>query len=85
MEIAEAIAENRSCLLPPDFIVHVTELTLAISNAGNNSVSQPIKTTFKPLSPKRSTLESKHHYGITDQSEVIATMIEKLIERTHKH
>ena len=28
VEMAEAIAENRSCLLPPDFIVHVTELTL---------------------------------------------------------
>jgi predicted dehydrogenase len=85
VEMAEAIAENRSCLLPPDFIVHVTELTLAISNAGTNSDSQTIKTTFKPLSPKRATLESKQHYGITDQSGVVATMIEKLIERAHKH
>ncbi|MEE9344789.1 MAG: Gfo/Idh/MocA family oxidoreductase [Methylococcales bacterium] len=85
VEMAEAIAENRSCLLPPDFIVHVTELTLAISNAGTNSQPQTIKTTFKPLSPKRATLESKHHYGITDQSGVVTTLIEKLIERAHKH
>lgn len=85
VEIAEAIAENRSCLLPPDFIIHVTELTLAISNAGTNSQSQTIKTTFKPLSPKRATLESKHHYGVKDQSGFFTTLIEKLIERAHKH
>ncbi len=83
--MAEAIAEKRSCLLPPDFIVHVTELTLAISNAGLNSQLQTIKSTFQPLSPKRVTLESKRDYGITHQSGFFSAIVEKLIERAHKH
>ncbi len=85
VEMAEAIAEKRSCLLPPDFIVHVTELTLAISNAGLNSQLQTIKSTFQPLSPKRVTLESKRDYGITPQSGFFSAIVEKLIERAHKH
>ncbi len=85
VEMAEAITENRSCLLPPDFVVHITELTLAISNSGKTNKPYTIKTTFSPLSPKRETLESKLHYGIKNQLGFVASLIEKLIESAHKH
>ena len=85
VEMAEAIAENRGCLLPPDFIVHVTELTLVISNAGTFSETQDIKTSFKPLVPKRATLKSERDYGITTYSGFFASVIDKLIEHAHKH
>lgn len=85
VEMAEAIAENRSCLLPPDFVVHVTELTLAISNAGTSGKPQEIKTTFKPLSPKRATLESRRNYGVAERPGMFSAVTDRLIERAHKH
>ena len=85
VEMAEAIQERRSCLLPADFVVHVTELTLAISKAGTKSTTYEVKTTFKPIQPKRSTLEAKKHYVKAMRRGLLASATDKLIERLHKH
>jgi predicted dehydrogenase len=85
VEMAEALAENRSCLLPPDFLVHVTELTLAISNSGASGEPQQIKTTFAPLSPKRTTLESGRSYRPVVRGGMLRALSHRLIERAHKH
>lgn len=85
VEMAESIEENRKCLLPPDFVVHVTELTYAISNAGTSGEPYKVKTTFEPLSPKRSTLESKKTYGAAERRGPFSAATDTLIARLHKH
>ncbi len=54
-ELADAIATNRPHFPPPDFTLHLTELTLAIQAAGPDGQSYQPKTHFAPLSlPDRS-------------------------------
>lgn len=83
-EMANAIEENRRCLLPPDFVLHVNELTLAIQNAGSTSGPYQLSTSFEPLSPMPSTLNSKRTYG-SSKAGIFRSVVEKLIARLHKH
>ena len=48
---ARALATATPCPIPPDFILHVTELTLAIQNAGPDGGATTLTTSFAPLSP----------------------------------
>ena len=48
---ARALATGDPCPIPPDFILHVTELTLAIQNSGPDGGATALTTTFAPLSP----------------------------------
>jgi predicted dehydrogenase len=50
-ELVSAIAEGRQSRLSPNFSLHVTELTLAIHNAGTNGGSYQMTTTFDPVEP----------------------------------
>jgi predicted dehydrogenase len=83
-EMAHAIQGGRPCLLPAEFVLHVNELTLAIQNAGKAGAPYRVTTSFEPLSPMQSTLESERTYGET-KAGLIGSMIEKLIARLHKH
>jgi predicted dehydrogenase len=83
-EMAHAIEGGRRCLLPPDFVLHVNELTLAIQNAGSTGEPYRVTTTFDTLSPMQATLESGRSYGSTESGHGGST-IEKLIARLHKH
>src|ERR1700722_7008021 len=51
-ELADAIQTDRPSFPPPDFTLHLTELTLAIQGAGVSSAAVPLKTTFSPISPR---------------------------------
>ena len=50
-ELAAAIAEGRPSRLSPQFTLHVTELTLAIQQAGAESGAHRMTTTFSPMAP----------------------------------
>ena len=53
-ELADAIRTGRSPFPGPDFIMHVTELTLAIQSAGVESRTHTLESTFQPLAlPER--------------------------------
>jgi len=51
LELASAIRAGRSCRLSPGFVLHVNELTLAISNAMERSTTVKLQSTFDPLEP----------------------------------
>lgn len=51
---AQAIREGGQLPFPVDFILHVTELTLAIQAAGENGATHKLDTHFAPFSPPRS-------------------------------
>jgi hypothetical protein len=57
-ELAEAIEQNRPAFPPPDFSLHLTELTLAIQGAGVAGAPVRLTTRFEPLEPRPETLAS---------------------------
>ena len=83
-EMADAIDNDRRCHLPPDFVLHVNELTLAMQSAGENGDAYELKTTFEPIEPLARTKESSVTYG-GDSRGILTSMIEKIIEKLHKH
>lgn len=50
-ELADAIAEGRPSRLSARFALHVTELTLAIQDAGASGGSYRMTTSFDPIAP----------------------------------
>lgn len=56
-ELAGAIREGRPPFPGPDFIAHVTELTLAIQSAGVKSETCTLDSTFQPLALPEQTRE----------------------------
>lgn len=50
-EVLEAIEQDRPCRLGGDFALHMTEVTLAIQNAGERSGAQTMTTRCDPMEP----------------------------------
>ena len=51
LDLANAVAENRPARLSTDLSLHVNELTLALTNAGENAGTYRMTTTFEPMTP----------------------------------
>ncbi|MBW4981166.1 Gfo/Idh/MocA family oxidoreductase [Mameliella sp. CS4] len=50
-EVLEALREGRPCRMSNDFALHLTEVTLAIQNAGETSGAQSMTTTCTAMEP----------------------------------
>lgn len=50
-ELLAAMAEGRPPVLDADFALHLTEVTLAIQEAGDQGSARPIRSRFAPLRP----------------------------------
>jgi predicted dehydrogenase len=50
-ELANAAREGRPCRLSPRFVLHVNELTLAISNAMDRGAHVKLRSSFDPIEP----------------------------------
>ncbi len=82
-EIALAIKQNRRCLLPADFVLHVNEITLAMQEAGKRSCTYELTTTFEPVSPMQLSLDAPTHYDKSG-SGPLSRFIDKLLFGLHK-
>jgi predicted dehydrogenase len=82
-EMARALEEQRRCRIPPDFLLHVVELTLAIQNARSTGAPYSVTTRFEPLEPTPETLASAHHYG-QGRTTWLQRISEGLIARLHR-
>ena len=51
IEMASAIAEDRPCRIGSDFSLHLTEVALAIHNAGDKDGVRTMKTRCTPMQP----------------------------------
>jgi predicted dehydrogenase len=56
--VADAIRAGRPSPVPADFILHVTELTLAIQAAGTEGSAHRMETSFAPIAPLPETLQA---------------------------
>ena len=84
-EMASALEENRSCLLPPDFVLHIVELTLATQNARTTGASTTLTTTFKPLQPKPKSAPGHSGFSNAARPGPTTRALEWTIARLHKH
>ena len=50
-EMLESLRERRPCRLSSEFALHLTEVTLAIQNAGETTGAQSMTTTCEPMEP----------------------------------
>lgn len=50
-EMLDALSDNRPCRLSADFALHMTEVTLAIQNAGESTGAQAMTTRCDPMEP----------------------------------
>lgn len=50
-EVLDALRDQRPCRLSNDFALHMTEVTLAIQNAGEHSGAQSMTTRCDPMEP----------------------------------
>lgn len=50
-EMANSLNERRPCRLSPQFTLHVTEVSLAIHEAGIEGICRRLTTTFDPMEP----------------------------------
>ncbi|MFC7545813.1 Gfo/Idh/MocA family oxidoreductase [Plantactinospora sp. GCM10030261] len=84
-ELADALANGREHFPPPEFTLHVTELTLAIQAAGRDAAPYRPTTTFKPLSPRPETLRAVRDFGPTRRDRAMTRLTEGLLTRLHRH
>ena len=84
-ELADALKTGRPSFPPHDFTLHLTELTIAIQNAGPDGSSIRLKTSFAPIEPRLETLASKLDYARFREPSWIGRAIERRILRMHQH
>jgi predicted dehydrogenase len=82
-EMASAIREDRRSALPADFVLHVNEITLAMQQAGEQSTTYRLTTTFEPLAPGPAALVAFSSRR-TNRSGALRTAVEKVVARLHR-
>ena len=61
-EMARAIETGRPQPTPPDFLIHVNELTMLIQRSGTGGVARAPETTFTPIEPLPDMVSGSHDY-----------------------
>jgi predicted dehydrogenase len=83
-EMACAITESRAPWLTPEFILHVTELTLAMQRAGVSGQTHQLETSFVPLAPL-AFANSAQGVHLSKNAGLLARLVDPLLDRLHKH
>jgi hypothetical protein len=81
--MAAAIEGRGPLPLSPDFLMHVTELTLAIQAAGTERPTYVPKTTFKRLTPPQKTGAAQ--YSWQTKPGLVTQATNRLIAWLHQH
>lgn len=83
-ELAHAVAAGRPHFPPPDFTRHLTELTLAIQEAGTTSGTHHLRSRFAPIAFPGPDRGGADYTTFTNRS-LLDRMAEKVLDRLHRH
>ncbi len=83
-ELANAIVTRTSPLPGPDFLLHLTEITLAIQAAGPAGSSTTLQTHFDPLVLPQAANASRK-IQLASKANIFESLLNKLIDRMHQH
>lgn len=84
-ELADAIRTGRQPFPSADFTLHLTELTMAVQNAGPNAGTIELSTRFEPVSPQPATRAQAGRYAAAKQPSFVTRRIDRLLTDLHKH
>jgi hypothetical protein len=83
-EMASAIRERRPQPMPPDFLMHLNEVTLLIQRSGPGGITTKPTTTFKPIEPLPDVAASPRDYRTGYRPRTFERMLPGIVEALHK-
>ena len=85
MLTARAIASGGPPPISPEFVLHVTELTLAIQAAGTHTAPHMMSGSFAAMQPLAGELRPPGDWRRSHAPGLLARMTNRLIDRLHQH
>jgi len=83
-ETVRAIREGRAQPLPPDFLMHLNELTLLIQSAGPRGLAAAPSTSFAPIEQLPDTVGTTRDYRASYRQRPLERTMTGIIEILHK-
>jgi hypothetical protein len=83
-EMVRALREGRSQPTPPDFLMHVNELTLLIQGAGPRGITTVPTTSFAPIEPLPEVANSRRDYRAGYRPRLLERVLGGIVETLHK-
>jgi predicted dehydrogenase len=83
-EMVRAIREGRPQPMPPDFLVHLNELTLLIQRSGETGIAMAPTTTFKPIEPLPDVASSPLNYRTSYRQRLFDRALVGIVNTLHK-
>jgi predicted dehydrogenase len=83
-EMVRAMREGRTQPMPPDFLIHLNELTLLIQRAGPAGVATRPATSFKSLKPPIDVINSPHDYRARYRPRISERVLAGTVETLHR-
>jgi predicted dehydrogenase len=83
-EMGRAIAEGRSQPMPPDFLMHLNEITLLVQGAGPEGRTVKPSTSFAPLAMFEDVAEGQPDYRTAHRPKFFETVAAGLIQRLQR-
>ncbi|WP_395019660.1 Gfo/Idh/MocA family protein [Dongia sp.] len=83
-EMMRALREGRPQPMPPDFLLHLNELTLLIQGSGTDGIATVPKTTFKPLAPLQDAVSGARNYASTYRPHTLEKLMARVVEKLHR-
>jgi predicted dehydrogenase len=84
-ELALAISEERDHFPPHDFTLHITEITIALQNAGENGITEALQTSFDPLALPKQISECRRSYYIFSEPTAVVRWVERALSILKRH
>jgi hypothetical protein len=82
-ELADAVIRGRPYFPPPDFTLHLTELTIAIQRAGTCSSPYVLTTAFEPFGPRPAGAPAHYAPGVLPA--LLDRAAGRVLDRAHRH
>jgi predicted dehydrogenase len=83
-EMVRALDEGMPQPMPPDFLLHLNELTLMIQGAGAAGVATKPTTIFKPIEPLPEVVGSSDDYRARHRPRVLEKLLTGPVAALHK-
>jgi predicted dehydrogenase len=83
-EMARALREGRSQPMPPDFLIHINELTLLIHRSGPDGITTKPETSFKPIEPLPDVAASSRDYCASYRPFITERLFAGIVEALHR-
>lgn len=83
-EMVRAIREDKPQPMPPDFLIHLNELTLMIHGAGSKGIATKPVTSFKPMEPLPDVVESPRNYRTSYRPRIFERALGGIVEVMHR-